>query len=200
MILNLEEKKVLCAFGCPVYRNTVIRLKLLTALVVDVDAKHRLLCLVRKLDNEEAEILYPSLYEQFRAGTDAGYEEDFEEERLLWGEEPADDGLTNGRIFMMKLTKYEKETIVNFNEGEKEASIYTFNADLKRRLAEYSLKYPAYCRLESSTAEGSVTYVIDKSRLSIRLLPPYTEERRAAASALAKEHGFQSLPGGKDAA
>ena len=35
---------------------------------------------------------------------------------------------------MGKPSKYEKETIVNFNEGEKEASIYTFNADLKRRL------------------------------------------------------------------
>lgn len=28
---------------------------------------------------------------------------------------------------MGKPSKYEKETIVNFNEGEKETSIYTFN-------------------------------------------------------------------------
>ena len=93
----------------------------------------------------------------------------------------------------MKLTKYEKETIINFNEGEKEASIYTFNASLKRRLAEFSRKYPALCRLERSTPEGSVTYIMDKSRLSIRFLPPYSEERKAAASAYAKEHGFQIL-------
>lgn len=39
---------------------------------------------------------------------------------------------------MTKLTKYEKETIILFNEGECEASIYTFNADLKRRLAGFS--------------------------------------------------------------
>ena len=75
---------------------------------------------------------------------------------------------------MGKPSKYEKETIVNFNEGEKEASIYTFNADLKRRLAEFSKKYPLLCRLEKSTPEGSVTYVLDKSRLSIRLVPPYS--------------------------
>jgi len=93
----------------------------------------------------------------------------------------------------MKLTKYEKETIINFNEGEKEASIYTFNASLKRRLAEFARKYPALCRLKCGTAEGSVTYVMDKSRLSIRFLPPYSEERKAAASAYAKEHGFQIL-------
>ncbi|MCM1224953.1 MAG: molecular chaperone, partial [Lachnospiraceae bacterium] len=58
----------------------------------------------------------------------------------------------------MKLSKYEKETIVNFNEGEAEASIYTFNADLKRRLAEFARKYPLLCRLERATPEGSVTY------------------------------------------
>ena len=37
---------------------------------------------------------------------------------------------------MRKPSKYEKETIVNFNEAEQEATIYTFNADLKRRLGE----------------------------------------------------------------
>ena len=75
---------------------------------------------------------------------------------------------------MRKLSKYEKETIINWNEAENLASVYTFNASLKRRLAEFS-----------------VTYVLDKSRLSIRFIPPYSEERKAAASAYAKEHGFQ---------
>ena len=67
------------------------------------------------------------------------------------------------------------------------------NASLKRRLADFSRKYPLLCRLERSTPEGSVTYVLDKSRLSIRLIPPYSEERKAAASAYAKE---QWLSGG----
>ena len=93
----------------------------------------------------------------------------------------------------MKLTKYEKETIILFNEAEDEASIYTFNAGLKRRLAEFSRKYPALCRLVRSTADGSMTYVMDKSRLSIRFVPPYSEERKAAARAYAKEHGFQVI-------
>jgi len=47
--------------------------------------------------------------------------------------------------------------------------------------------------LERSTPEGSVTYVLDKSRLSIRLVPPYSEERLAAAREYAKQHGFQVL-------
>ena len=94
---------------------------------------------------------------------------------------------------MMKLSKYEKETIINCNEAEDTASIYTFNARLKHRLAEFSRKYPLLCRLERSTPEGSVTYVMDKSRLSIRLVPPYSEERLAAAREYAKEHGFQVI-------
>lgn len=95
---------------------------------------------------------------------------------------------------MTKMSKYEKETIINWNEAENLASIYTFNASLKRRLADFSRKYPLLCRLERSTPEGSVTYVLDKSRLSIRFIPPippYSEERKAAASDYAKEHGFQ---------
>ena len=35
---------------------------------------------------------------------------------------------------MKKLSKYEKETIINWNEAENLASVYTFNASLKRRL------------------------------------------------------------------
>ena len=90
---------------------------------------------------------------------------------------------------MRKLSKYEKETIINWNEAENLASIYTFNASLKRRLADFSRKYPLLCRLERSTPEGSVTYVLDKSRLSIRLVPPYSEERKQAASEWAKKNG-----------
>ncbi|MCD7805830.1 MAG: molecular chaperone [Lachnospiraceae bacterium] len=92
---------------------------------------------------------------------------------------------------MTRLSKYEKETIINFNESEKEATIYTFNASLNRRLAEFSRCYPSLCYLTRSTAEGSVTYTIDKSRLSIRLVPPYSEDRKAAAREYAKEHGFR---------
>ena len=36
---------------------------------------------------------------------------------------------------MSKLTKYEKETIVLFNEGEDAAHIQTYNAGLRNRLA-----------------------------------------------------------------
>lgn len=101
---------------------------------------------------------------------------------------------------MMKLTKYEKETIILTSEGDDTYSVYTFNAGLKRRLREFSRKYPENCRLERETAEGSVTYVVDKHCLSIRLIPPYSEERREALRIHAKEHGFQTVQDGRDAA
>ena len=101
---------------------------------------------------------------------------------------------------MAKLSEHEKETSINFTEGGREAVIKTFNADLKHRLAEFTKKFPLFCRLENFTAIGSVTYVIDKSRLSIRLIPPSGEEHRAAAKAYAEEHGFQIVQPGKETA
>ena len=92
----------------------------------------------------------------------------------------------------MKLSLYEKETIILFNEGEDTASIYTFNAGLRKRLAAFSKKYPALCRMEQSHEQGEVSYVLDKSRLSIRFLPPYSEERKKKASEYAKQNGFNS--------
>ena len=93
---------------------------------------------------------------------------------------------------MSKLTKYEKETIVLFNEGEDTAHIQTYNAGLRKRLAAFSKKYPDLCRLEKSYEQGGVSYGLDKSRLSIRLQPPYSEERRQKASQNAKQNGFSS--------
>lgn len=82
----------------------------------------------------------------------------------------------------MRLTKYEKETIILTSEGDDTYSVYTFNAGLKRRLADFAKKYPAVCRLESEDKKiGCQSYVVDKARLSIRLTAPYSEARREAA-------------------
>ena len=77
----------------------------------------------------------------------------------------------------MRLTKYEKETIILFNEFEDEASIYTYNAGLKTRLEKFSREYPQFCRLKEKNKYGGRVYLIDKTRLSIHLQPPYSEKR-----------------------
>ena len=99
----------------------------------------------------------------------------------------------HGRTTHRTLTKYEKETIILFNEGEDTTHIQTYNAGLRKRLAAFSKKYPDLCRLEKSFAQGGVIYVLDKSRLSIRLIAPYSEERRKAASERARQHGIKLL-------
>jgi hypothetical protein len=87
--------------------------------------------------------------------------------------------------------KEERETILLFNEAEDTATIYTFNTDLKRRLAKFADSHPDLCTLTVNDTEyGSVTYEIQKSRVSIRLMAPYSEERRKAASTYAKANGF----------
>ena len=89
----------------------------------------------------------------------------------------------------MKLTKYEKETIILTSEGDDTYSVYTFNAGLKRRLADFAKKHPDVCRLESEDKKiGCQSYVVDKARLSIRLTAPYSEERRSAARTRAKQY------------
>lgn len=91
---------------------------------------------------------------------------------------------------MARLTKYEKETIVLYNQTGDPTSIYTFDASLKRRLEKFAKQYPECCHLESASGLGAVTYAIDEARLSIRLVPPYSEERRQAASEYAKQNGY----------
>lgn len=92
----------------------------------------------------------------------------------------------------MRLSKYEKETIILTSEGDKTINIYTFNTVLKRRLAEYAQKYPELAKLERCSADGSVSYILEKSRVSIRLLPPYSKERKKAAYELGRKYGINS--------
>ena len=94
----------------------------------------------------------------------------------------------------MKLTKYEKETIILTSEGDDTYSVYTFNSALKRRLSEFAKKYPDLCYLESEDKKvGYQSYIIDKARLSVRITAPYSDERRKAASDRAKENGIRTL-------
>ena len=55
MKLNMKEKKILYAYGCPSHHNTVTRLKWLIALTVDPEAKSQMLHLARKIETETEE-------------------------------------------------------------------------------------------------------------------------------------------------
>ena len=88
------------------------------------------------------------------------------------------------------LTKQEKITEIYFDEKEPTIYIRTHNTDLKKRLLDYSIRYPAICRQTDADPDtGCMEFEIRKGRFSFRLTAPYSEERRRAASEAAKKSG-----------
>lgn len=88
-------------------------------------------------------------------------------------------------------TKDEKETNILTTEAESTYTVYTFNLHLKRKLAAFAEKYPECCRLIRDTGDGGLTYEIQKGRLAIRLVPPYTDKQRRQACESIRKNGVQ---------
>lgn len=95
-----------------------------------------------------------------------------------------------GVTIMARLTKYEKETILRTSKGDKEYSIFSFDQALQRKLDKFAKEYPDLCKLKFATKEGSKSYEIEKTRVSIRLMVPWSEERKKNASKYAEENGL----------
>ena len=90
------------------------------------------------------------------------------------------------------LTKKQKTTDVYYNATDPLAEVYTHDTHLKKRLRKYAAKYPELCQLTEDDGQGGLRFEIDKSRISIRLTAPYSEDRRKAASELAKQRGIHT--------
>lgn len=88
------------------------------------------------------------------------------------------------------LTKKQKTTEVYYNAKDPIAEVFTHDTKLKKRLLEYAAKYPELCQQTDDDEQGGLRFEIDKSRISIRLTAPYSEDRRKAASELAKHRGI----------
>ncbi len=88
----------------------------------------------------------------------------------------------------MNLTRYEQETIINFNEAETTASIYTYNGTLRRRLEQLAKDRPEDCRFVKSSHDGkAVEYIIPKKWLRVNPGPVLTAERRAEMAEAARK-------------
>ena len=90
------------------------------------------------------------------------------------------------------LTKKQKVTEVYYNAKDPLAEVYTHDTKLKKRLLEYAAKFPELCQQTDDDEQGGLRFEINKSRISIRLTAPYTDDRRKAASKLAKENGIHN--------
>lgn len=86
------------------------------------------------------------------------------------------------------LSKKQKTTNVYFNEADSMVEVCTYNTALKNRLTEYAGKYPSECRMIDDDGNGCLTFEVSKGRFGFKLTAPYTEERRKAASDLAKKN------------
>lgn len=90
------------------------------------------------------------------------------------------------------LEKKQKSTEVFYNAKDPAAEVFTHDTKLKRRMREYAEGYPELCQLTDDGGQGDLRFEIDKSRLSIRLTAPYSEDHRKAASELAKKKGIHN--------
>ena len=89
------------------------------------------------------------------------------------------------------LTKYEKETVLLYNQSRDPVIISVYDPGLRRRLREYAARYPELCRrVDKQKYPDYAEYEIQKDHVSIRLLPPMSEEKRRAASEKAKAAGL----------
>mgnify|MGYP006897840952 CR=1 FL=1 len=77
------------------------------------------------------------------------------------------------------LSAYERETIINYNMSDQNATVYTHDKKLIKRLEKLSSKFPDEFILMSQSNVGDVTYTFPKKYVSIR--EPYSEARRQAA-------------------
>ncbi len=93
---------------------------------------------------------------------------------------------------MSYLTKYEKETIILWNQTDEPASIQTYDRSIKKRLEAFAKKHPDLCVLERENELGGVFYRVEKARVSVRFLSPYSEERKKKASEQAKKTGLNA--------
>ena len=83
----------------------------------------------------------------------------------------------------MKLSLYEQETIILYNQAEATAEVYTHDARLLEKLRRLSEKYP-----DQIVKKDRQPLVVTHRCVSDR--EPYSAERRKAASERAKAAGY----------
>ena len=67
----------------------------------------------------------------------------------------------------MKLSAYERETIILFNETSEPAEVFTYNKKMIRKLDRIAQKFPDEFKLKSDYGDGGMTYIVPKNRILI---------------------------------
>ena len=80
----------------------------------------------------------------------------------------------------MSISKIEQETVILFNEAETNASVYTYNGTLKRKLSGLCSTRPEEARQTKDDGRGGLTFEVPKRWVKVNAGPVYTEEQRQA--------------------
>lgn len=78
---------------------------------------------------------------------------------------------------MSKVTGYEQETIINYNNAEKTASIFTYDKSLIRKIDEKLSDYPEVKVIRRD--DGCVEYELPKKWIRVRFPRLLSDEQRA---------------------
>lgn len=81
---------------------------------------------------------------------------------------------------MTPLTRYEQETIINFNAGEQTATVYTRDRAVMRKLDRLVAEFPDTYKLTGQT-DIDKTYAMPKSYVSYRKPRRLSDEQREQA-------------------
>lgn len=84
----------------------------------------------------------------------------------------------------MKLSLYEQETIILYNQAEATVEVYTHDSRLLEKLRRLAEKYP-----DQIVKKDRQTFLVPKRCVSVR--EPYSAECRKAASERAKAAGYR---------
>ena len=85
----------------------------------------------------------------------------------------------------MRLTRYEQETIINFNAEDKTATLYTRDPAVMRKVDALVIEYPDTYKCIGET-DIDKTYEMPKSFVSYRKPRRLSEEQREVARERAK--------------
>ena len=80
----------------------------------------------------------------------------------------------------MKLTRYEQETIINFNAEDKTATLYTRDPAVMRKVDALVIEYPDTFKCIGKT-DIDKTYEMPKSAVTFRKPRKLSDEQRNAA-------------------
>lgn len=84
----------------------------------------------------------------------------------------------------MQLTKYEQETIINFNEDESTAELYTCSPIMMRKLDKLVEANPEVYRIKSEDFSYgeliSKTYIFPKGLITLRKPTVLSEDKKQA--------------------